>query len=121
MEPNAKSLIPVYLPRTVQEQLRRLHDLHAKQMRMLQSPDALERYAHSGNHEEAEREEQLRQQLHNQIRQLKFEQLANYFRFRCDQRVNLHIDSIEMDVLARQQSLPPAIDRFQQEAFSDIF
>lgn len=121
MEPNAKSLVPVYLPRTVQEQLRRLYELHAKQLRVLQSPDSLERFAHSGNQEDARQEEQLRQQLHNQIRQMKLEQLAGYFKFRCDQRVNLHIDSFEMDLLSKPQSLPPAIDRFQQEAFSDIF
>lgn len=121
VEPNAKSLVPVYLPRTVQEQLRRLYELHAKQLRVLQSPDSLERFAHSGNHEEAGQEEQLSQQLHNQMRQLKLEQLAGYFKFRCEQRVNLHIDSFEMDLLSKPQSLPPAIDRFQQEAFSDIF
>lgn len=121
VEPNAKSLVPVYLPRTVQEQLRRLYEQHAKQIRLVQLPDALERFAHSGNHETAEQEEKLRQQLYNQMRQLKFEQLAGYFKFRCDQRVNLHIDSLEMDLSSKQQSLPPAIDRFQQEAFSDIF
>lgn len=117
LEPNAKSLIPVYLPRTVQEQLRRVYDSHAKQIRMMQSPDSWERFPHSGDHELIKHEDELRQQYATQLRQLKFEQLVDYYKFRCDQRVQLHIDSLDLP----KRTAAPAVDRFQQEAFADLF
>ena len=118
LEPIAKNLQPVYLPRTVQEQLRRIFELHSKQLRIMQSPpDSLEKHPHSGDHEQIKAEDdELRQRFVNRIRELKLEQLADYFKFRCDQRVTLHIDSLDMDLPFKQQNSQNAvIDRFLQE------
>lgn len=86
---------------------------------MIQKMDNDDKFPHSGDHEliKKEDEEKERKSYHIQVRELKLEQLNDYFKFRCNHRVQLHIDSLDLEV---PKNAPP-LDRLQQEAFADIF
>ena len=92
--------------------------MHSKQLRLIQQVDSLERYPHSGDQNLLKHDDELRNN-YIQLRSLKFEQLNDYFKFRCDQRIQLHIDSLDLEDIPKRNGAPP-IDRFEQQAFADF-